>query len=103
MAFYPSEGSLVKMLYRASFKMVYRMIPLPDHDDFRETAEHARRRTVLLASIAPIDMAGVLRISPPHQGGETLAKEPPAHPPHSPPNVCVPLRATPRRQNHPTN
>src|SRR5713226_7194742 len=56
MACYPSEGSLVKMLYRAGFGMVYRVIPLPDHEDFRETAEHARRRTVLLASTAAIDV-----------------------------------------------
>lgn len=36
-ACYPSEGSLVKMLYRAGFGMVYRVTPLPDHEDFRET------------------------------------------------------------------
>ena len=58
MACYPSEGSIVKMLYRAGFAMVYRVIPLPEHDDFRETPEHARRRTVLLAASAPIDVAG---------------------------------------------
>ena len=34
-ACYPSEGSLVKMLYRAGFEMVYRVTPLPKHDDFQ--------------------------------------------------------------------
>jgi FkbM family methyltransferase len=58
MACYPSESSLVKMLYRTGFTAVYRVAPLPDHEDFRETAEHARRRTVLLASMAQIDVAG---------------------------------------------
>ncbi|MGC2673608.1 MAG: FkbM family methyltransferase [Candidatus Acidiferrum sp.] len=58
MACYPSEGSLVKMLYRAGFAMVYRVVPLPEHDDFRETPEHARKRTVLLAASGPIDVAG---------------------------------------------
>ncbi|MGB9464332.1 MAG: methyltransferase domain-containing protein, partial [Candidatus Acidiferrum sp.] len=58
MACYPSEGSLVKMLYRAGFAIVYRVVPLPEHDDFRDTPEHARKRTVLLASSAPIDIAG---------------------------------------------
>jgi len=57
-ACYPSEGSLVKMLYRAGFAAVYRVISLPDHDDFRDTPEHARRRTVLLASVAAIDVGG---------------------------------------------
>lgn len=55
---YPSEGSLVKMLYRAGFAAVYRVIPLPRHDDFRDTPNHKRRRTVLLASSLPIDLAG---------------------------------------------
>jgi hypothetical protein len=53
-ALYPSEGCLVKMLYRAGFAGVYRSAVLPDHDDFRETLEHARRRTVLFASVAPV-------------------------------------------------
>jgi FkbM family methyltransferase len=75
-AFYPSEGSLVKMLYRAGFKMVYRLIAQPDHDDFRETAEHARRRTVLLASIAPIDIAGFRLIPEPREAEDPWAKKP---------------------------
>jgi FkbM family methyltransferase len=58
MACYPSEGSLVKMLYRAGFAVVYRVTPLPEHDDFCDTPEHARKRTVLLASCAPIDVTG---------------------------------------------
>lgn len=57
-AWYPSEGSLVKMLYRAGFLAVYRVTALPNHEDFRETAEHARRRTVLLAATAPLDISG---------------------------------------------
>ena len=48
MAFYPSELCLVKMLYRAGFAHVYRVPRLPEHDDFRETGDHARRRTILL-------------------------------------------------------
>jgi len=57
-ACYPSEGSLVKMLYRAGFAKVYRVIPLPAHDDFRDTPEHARKRTILLASSKPVDVTG---------------------------------------------
>lgn len=49
-AFYASEGCLAKMLYRAGFAKVYRATNLPHHDDFSETSEHERRRTVLLAS-----------------------------------------------------
>src|SRR5260370_38698561 len=77
-ACYPSEGSLVKMLYRAGFRMVYRVIPLPDHEDFRETTGRARRRTVLLASTAPIDFAGVPLIPEPHETRGPWAKQPAA-------------------------
>jgi FkbM family methyltransferase len=57
-AYYPSEDSLIKMLYRAGFPLVYRLTPLPDHDDFRDTREHRRKRTVLFASAVPIDLFG---------------------------------------------
>jgi FkbM family methyltransferase len=50
LAFYPSEGCIVKMLYHAGFKCVYRSAALPDHDDFRETTSHTRRRNVFVAS-----------------------------------------------------
>jgi hypothetical protein len=39
-ACYPSEDSLIKMLYRTGFSFVYRLAPLPKHDDFCETFEH---------------------------------------------------------------
>jgi tRNA (mo5U34)-methyltransferase len=77
-ACYPSEGSLVKMLYRAGFKMVYRVIPLPEHEDFRETTEHARRRTVLLASSVAIDVAGFRLIPEPPEAEDPWAKKPAA-------------------------
>jgi FkbM family methyltransferase len=78
LACYPSESSLVKMLYRAGFAAVYRAIPLPDHDDFRETAEHARRRTVLLASGVPVDVAGFRLIPEPHEQEDPWARRPAA-------------------------
>jgi SAM-dependent methyltransferase len=74
-ACYPSEGSLVKMLYRAGFGMVYRVTPLPDHEDFRETAEHARRRTVLLATSTAIDEEGFRLIPEPHEAEDPWAKK----------------------------
>jgi FkbM family methyltransferase len=75
-ACYPSEGSLVKMLYRAGFPAVYRVMPLPDHDDFRDTPEHAQRRTVLLASLMPIDVAGFRLYPEPQEVEDPWAKKP---------------------------
>ena len=80
LAWYPSEGSLVKMLYHAGFSQVYRVIPLPNHDDFRDTPDHARRRTVLLASCAAIDIAGFRLIPEPHEASEPWSKTLPARP-----------------------
>ncbi len=80
MACYPSEGSLVKMLYRAGFAVVYRVTPLPQHDDFHDTPDHARKRTVLLASRAPIDVAGFRLYAEPREARDPWSKAAPARP-----------------------
>ena len=74
MAFYPSEPSLVKMLYRAGFAHVYRVPQLPEHDDFRETSDHARRRTVLFASHRPVRVACIERIAEAQAGRDPWTK-----------------------------
>src|ERR1700719_74060 len=76
-ALYPSEACLVKMLYRAGFAAVYRVAELPDHDDFRETAEHARRRTVLFASVAAVQVAGFAQVSEPRGEFDPWSKNAP--------------------------
>src|SRR5713226_9211768 len=73
-ALYPSEACLVKMLYRAGFAAVYRVAELPDHDDFRETRLHARRRTVLFAAAAPARMAGFEKIEEPRDVADPWSK-----------------------------
>src|SRR5882672_8888662 len=77
-ALYPTESCLVKMLYRAGFAAVYRIAELPDHDDFRETAEHERRRTVLFASVTPVQVAGFALIEEPRDGLDPWSKFAPA-------------------------
>lgn len=76
LACYPSEGSLVRMLYRAGFSKVYRIVPLPAHDDFRDTSDHSRRRTVLLASFAPIEVAGFRLCPEPSEIRDPWSKPP---------------------------
>jgi FkbM family methyltransferase len=73
-ALYPSEASLVKMLYRAGFAAVYRVSQLPDHDDFRETPLHARRRTVLFAAAVPAQAASFERIDEPREAADPWSK-----------------------------
>jgi len=73
-AFYASEGCLVKMLYRAGFGAVYRIASLPDHDDFRETSEHVRRRTVLLAVPQKLNLHGLTFIPEPRESSDPWGK-----------------------------
>jgi FkbM family methyltransferase len=75
-ACYPSEDSLIKMLYRAGFSFVYRLAPLPKHDDFCETFEHRRKRTVLLASSIPIDLSGFRLCTETHEKQDPWTKVP---------------------------
>jgi FkbM family methyltransferase len=77
-ACYPSESSLVKMLYRSGFRNVYRVISLPDHEDFRETQDRARRRTMLLASSVPVEVAGFRLVLEPRESEDPWAKKPAA-------------------------
>jgi FkbM family methyltransferase len=51
-AFVPSESGLIKMLYRAGFPHVYVSNILPDHEDFHETRQFHRKRTIIVAARA---------------------------------------------------
>lgn len=64
LAFYPSEQCIVDMLYAAGFPTVYRLSRLPDHADFRDTASHHRRRTILCASLLPLHIPELDFIEP---------------------------------------
>jgi FkbM family methyltransferase len=79
LAFYPSESAIIKMMYRAGFHVVYRLVTLPEHDDFRETSGHQRRRTMLLASHFPLDFAGLRLCTEPRDISDPWSKAlPPA-------------------------
>jgi FkbM family methyltransferase len=73
-AFYPTETCLVKMLYRAGFTGVYRVRVLPDHDDFRDTREHCRRRTVLFASVEKLTSPSLIAVDEPTDHDDPWSK-----------------------------
>ncbi len=73
-AFYPSEGCFVRMLYRAGFAGVYRVRALPDHDDFRDTPEHTRRRTVLFASVEKVTSPELVALDEPGDADDPWSK-----------------------------
>jgi FkbM family methyltransferase len=74
------------------------VIPLPDHDDFRETAEHSRRRTVLLASFEPIDLPGFRLLPEPFETEDPWTKNPAPRP--TLPQRIARFIASPRRRKY---
>jgi len=81
LAFYPSEGCFVKMLHRAGFGGVYRVRVLPAHDDFRDTREHTRRRTVLFASVEKVTSPELVALDEPGDPHDPWSKLPTQTPP----------------------
>jgi FkbM family methyltransferase len=71
----PSESCLVKMLYHAGFRAVYRLTELPEHDDFRDTPEHARRRTVLFATASPAALEGFDLLTEAHERNDLWQRD----------------------------
>jgi SAM-dependent methyltransferase len=56
LALYPSETTLIKICYRIGFGGVYRFLPLPDHEDFRDRNGRKRQRTMLMASRSDVKL-----------------------------------------------
>jgi tRNA (mo5U34)-methyltransferase len=54
-AFYPTEACLVKMLYRSGFPNVYALVSQPNHPEYHSEKSSRRIRTVLAASLEPLN------------------------------------------------
>jgi SAM-dependent methyltransferase len=64
-ALYPSEGCLIKMMWRAGFPYVYSFRNLPDHDLFRDTRSRKRSRTMLVGSQVRLDIPALVPAAEP--------------------------------------
>jgi SAM-dependent methyltransferase len=53
--FYPTEACLIKLFYRVGFGSVYRFRQQPNHSDYSETPGTRRVRTMLAASLVPVN------------------------------------------------
>ena len=58
-AMVPTEAWLINAMYVSGFGCVCRPLRMPDHPDFRPSPAKFRRRTILVASHSPIDVAGL--------------------------------------------
>lgn len=57
----PSRKALLKMLYVAGFKFVYRYVGVIDHPDFFDAPDRLHRREIFLASkIFPLSLQGMV-------------------------------------------
>jgi SAM-dependent methyltransferase len=59
-ALYPSEGCLIKMMWRAGFPFVYRFRNLPDFEQFRDTPGRKRSRTMLVGSQVKLEVPALV-------------------------------------------
>jgi len=77
-AFYPSEGCLIKMMYRAGFPYVYQFRSFPDHEQFRQTEERKRSRTMLVGSKIKLDEPALVLAAEPGNSHDPWLLEWPA-------------------------
>lgn len=85
----PSSPFLVKALYRAGYTHVYECDRTVDHDDFRETLAKHRRRVMLVATFAPVQLDGLRHVpepDAPKAGYNRHVEAPPKHGPAAPPS-----------------
>jgi SAM-dependent methyltransferase len=54
-AFYPTEACLIKMFYRVGFAYVYTFRQQPNHSEYSNAPETRRVRTMLAASVIPLN------------------------------------------------
>jgi SAM-dependent methyltransferase len=71
-AFVPSESCLITMLYHVGFPFLYRPAAPLLHDEFRSTFDTRRRRTMLVASTAPLAGRLLAPVAPPDFRREDL-------------------------------
>lgn len=75
-SFYPSEGAIVKLAFRAGFPYVYRFRELPDHEDFHCGIGRARARTVIAASVVPMESSLLRPATEPKPSGDLWTTDP---------------------------
>ncbi len=64
-AFYPTEACLIKMLYRSGFANVYGLTAQPNHPEYHSGKNSRRIRTILAASLEPLDSRLLQRVAEP--------------------------------------
>jgi SAM-dependent methyltransferase len=75
-AWYPSQGALVKMAYRAGFPAVYRTTCLPEHEDFKGTPGRRPWRTIVVAPVSPIKDSSLLLVDEPSGRADLWSTDP---------------------------
>jgi SAM-dependent methyltransferase len=73
---YPSEGAIVKMAYRAGFPHVYKFKELPKHELYRAGVGRLRARTIIAASLKPLDSPIVELADEPRHSSDLWTTDP---------------------------
>ena len=75
-AWYPSQGALVKMAYRAGFPAVYSTTCLPEHEDFKGSAGRKPWRTIVVAPVSPIKDSSLVLVDEPSGRADLWSTDP---------------------------
>ncbi len=75
-ACYPSEGALVKMVYRAGFPAVYRTTRRPEHEDFQGRLGRRPWRTIVVAPVSPIQDSSLVLADEPSGRADLWSTDP---------------------------
>jgi SAM-dependent methyltransferase len=73
---YRTEGAIIKMSYRSGYPHVYQFRELPDHGEFRGLVGRARRRTMIAASLSPLDSPFIYPVPEPKLSGDLWTTDP---------------------------
>jgi SAM-dependent methyltransferase len=75
-SFYPSDGAILKMVYRAGFPHVYQFRELPNHENYRASVGRECMRTMFAASLQPLDSALLRAANEPMPSGDLWTTDP---------------------------
>ena len=75
-SFYPSDGAIIKMAFRAGFPHVYQFRELPNHENYRASVGRECTRTMFAASLQPLDSKLLRATAEPMPSGDLWTTDP---------------------------
>jgi len=75
-SFYPSDGAIIKMVFRAGFPHVYQFRELPNHENYRASVGRECTRTMFAVATQPLDSPLLRATAEPMPSGDLWTTDP---------------------------